>query len=403
VLTGGAGADTITGGDGNDTLTTGAGIDVVDGGSGDDTFVLAANLTAADQIDGGADKDTVTLAGNYSAGITFTTTTLQNVEAITVAAGNNYNLTLDDATNTTGLTVTASALAAANGLTLDGSAESSAALTVIGGAGADVIKGGAGADVITTGAGNDTVSGNAGNDSFILAANFTAADKIDGGADADTLSLSGNYAAGIVFNATTLTNVETITVADGNSYKFTLDDATNATTLHIDGSLLSATRVLTVIGTAETSAALTATGGAGSDALTGGAGGDTLSGGLGNDTLIGNGGGDTLHGGFGNDTLTGGTGADTFQLRFADTGKDTVTDFKLIEGDRLEFTQILDGAGNDIQDLIDAGFSAVGSAGKCVISWNGGASTLTLTGVGGTVTSMSDLATLLGPQLVVSH
>jgi Ca2+-binding RTX toxin-like protein len=402
-LTGGGGGDTLSGGLGNDTLTTGAGVDIVDGGGGDDTIALAANLSASDKIDGGLGKDTVTLAGNYAAGVAFTATTLQNVEVITLTAGNNYNLTLDDATNTTGLTVTASALAAANGLTLDGSAESGAALTVTGGAGADVIKGGAGADVVTTGAGNDTVSGNAGNDSFILAGNFTAADRIDGGADADTLSLNGNYAAGITFTATTLTNVETITVADGNSYKFTLNDATNATTLDIDGSLLSATRVLTVIGTAETGAALTATGGAGNDSLTGGGGGDTLSGGLGNDTLTGNGGGDTLSGGFGNDTLTGGTGPDIFQLRFADTGKDTITDFKLIEGDRLEFTQILDGPGNDIQDLIDAGFSAVGSAGNCVITWNGGASTLTLTGVGGTVTSMNDLATLLGPQLQVSH
>jgi hypothetical protein len=45
----------------------------------------------------------------------------------------------------------------------------------------------------------------------------------------------------------------------------------------------------------------------------------------------------------------------------------------------------------------------VGSAGNCVVSWNGGASTVTLTGVGGAVTSITDLATLLGPQLQVTH
>jgi hypothetical protein len=38
-----------------------------------------------------------------------------------------------------------------------------------------------------------------------------------------------------------------------------------------------------------------------------------------------------------------------------------------------------------------------------VISWNGGASTVTLTGVGGTVASVNDLATLLGAQLHVTH
>ncbi|WP_459856227.1 beta strand repeat-containing protein [Dongia sp. agr-C8] len=403
VLTGGAGSDVLSGGAGNDLLTTGAGDDVVDGGAGNDTIALGTNLTALDQIDGGADTDTLTLSGNYSAGVVLGATTVRNVETISVAAGNSYRLTLDDATNGSGLTVNAAALAAANALTLDGGAELSAALTAIGGAGNDTITGGAGADKFTGGAGNDTLSGGAGSDTFTLGGFFTAADRIDGGADADTLSLNGNYAAGVVFSATTLTNVETITVADGNSYKLTVNDATNAAGLSIDGALLSATRVLTVIGTAETSAALSATGGAGNDSLTGGAGVDTLTGGAGNDTLVGNGGGDTLVGGAGNDTMTGGTGADTFQFRFAELGKDTVTDFKLVEGDRLVFTQVLDGAGNDIQDLIDAGFSAVAAAGNCVISWNGGASTLTLTGVGGSVASMNDLGTLLGPQLQVTH
>jgi Ca2+-binding RTX toxin-like protein len=236
-----------------------------------------------------------------------------------------------------------------------------------------------------------------------LVGNLTAADKIDGGTDQDVLSLSGNYSAGVVFTATTLTNVETVTLADGNSYKFTLHDATNAAGLTIDGSLLSATRVMTVDGAAEASATLTATGGAGNDVLTGGGGGDVLTGGGGNDTLNGNAGTDLLFGGVGNDALTGGLGADTFRFDFANAGKDTARDFKFAEGDVLEFTHVLDGAGNDIQDLIDAGFTAIGAGGNCVISWNGGASTVTVTGVGGTVASVNDLATLLGPQLHVTH
>ncbi len=64
---------------------------------------------------------------------------------------------------------------------------------------------------------------------------------------------------------------------------------------------------------------------------------------------------------------------------------------------------MLDGPGSDIQDLLAAGVTAVGSGGTCIVSWNGGASTVTLTGIGGTVTSLSDLATLLGPQLHVTH
>jgi Ca2+-binding RTX toxin-like protein len=402
-LTGGAGSDVLKGGDGKDTLTTGAGDDTVDGGAGNDTIVLAGNLTALDRIDGGADNDTVTLSGNYSAGVVLGATTITNVETITLAVGNSYNMTLDDATNDAGLVVNAGALAATASLILDGSAETSAALTVAGSAGNDVIAGGGGSDKITAGAGIDSVSGGGGGDTFVLAGNLTAADQIDGGAGSDTLSLAGNYSAGIVFTATTLTYVEMIALADGNSYKFTLDDATNSDGLAIDGTLLGATRVLTVIGGAETNAALTATGGLGNDSLTGGGGNDLLTGGAGNDTLVGNAGADLFFGGIGNDTLTGGTGADTFQFRWNDIGKDSVKDFKLLEGDVLEFTGILDGAGSDIQDLIDAGLTAKGSGGNCVISWNGGTSAVTLTGVGGTANSINDLASLLGPQLHVTH
>jgi Ca2+-binding RTX toxin-like protein len=420
-LTGGAGDDTLTGGSGNDTLTAGAGVDTVDGGSGADTIAMAGNLTAADRIDGGADLDTVTLGGNYSAGLTFAATTMVNVETLTLAAGNSYALTLDDATNGAGLTVNANTLAAANFLQLDGSAETGAALTANGGAGSDVLTGGAGSDVLSGGAGNDTLTGNdgddiltagagidtmsggAGHDTFVLAANFAATDAIDGGADADTLSLAGNYSSGVTFTATTLVNVETITLADGFSYKFTLNDATNTTGLGVDGSLLSATRALTIDGSAETGAALSVTGGAGNDTLTGGAGGDHLVGGAGNDAIKGNAGIDLLFGGAGDDTLTGGAGADTFTFSLADAGKDKVTDFKLAEGDILEFSNVLDGPGDDIGDLAAAGVTAVGSGGNCVITFNGGASTVTLTGVGGSVASLSDLATLMGPQIHVTH
>jgi Ca2+-binding RTX toxin-like protein len=420
-LTGGAGGDTLKGGLGNDTLTPGAGVDSVDGGAGNDTIVMAGNLTAADKIDGGADLDTVTLNGNYSAGLTFGATTMVNVETLRLGPGSSYALTLDDATNTAGLTVDGGALLAPSFLHLDGSAETGAALTAVGGGGDDVLTGGAGGDVFNGGAGNDTLSGNggddtltagagidtlnggAGQDTFVLGANLTAADKIDGGGDADTLNLAGNYASGVTFTATTVVNVEAINLADGFSYKLTLNDATNTAGLHVDGHLLSAGRTVTIDGSAETSATLTVDGGAGNDVLTGGAGADHLNGGGGNDVIKGNAGGDFLFGGAGDDTLTGGTGADTFTFNLADTGKDKVTDFKLAEGDILEFSNVVDGAGNDIQDLIAAGVTAIGSGGNCVVSWNGGASTVTLTNVGGAVANLSELAALLGSQLYVTH
>ncbi len=411
-LTGGALDDTLDGGAGNDTLTAGAGEDTVRGGAGNDTIVMAGNLDAGDRIDGGAGTDYAILDGDYAAGIVFGVATMINVETITLADGHSYKLTLDDATATTGLTVNAAALTGLNALVLDGSAESSAVLTVTGGAGADTIAGGRGYDNLSGGggddrliadAGNDKLSGGSGDDVLVLDGNLSAADQIDGGADYDVLKLDGDYAAGVIFGAKTLINVEEIDLAAGNSYKLTLHDATDTSSLTVDGSLLGAGDAMSVNGGSETASPLTLIGGAGGDMLLGGGGSDVLRGGAGADTIKGNGGADFLFGGTGDDTLTGGAGADTFTFSLADAGKDKVTDFKLAEGDILEFSNVLDGPGSDIGDLVAAGVTASGSGGNCTISWNGGASSVTLTGVGGSVTSLSDLATLLGPQLHVTH
>ena len=61
--------------------------------------------------------------------------------------------------------------------------------------------------------------------------------------------------------------------------------------------------------------------------------------GAGNDTLIGGGGRDQLNGGDGNDTLTGGGGGDrfTFSSRLDPVAnRDTITDFSISDGDRIE-------------------------------------------------------------------
>lgn len=101
----------------------------------------------------------------------------------------------------------------------------------------------------------------------------------------------------------------------------------------------------------------------GDDFLAGGAGNDALLGGAGNDTLAGQAGNDSLQGGEGNDVLTGGAGADTFRLTELVgelLGQDTITDFDLLEGDRLNIIGLvvpptvlgLDTDGDGVSDAV---------------------------------------------------
>ncbi len=66
--------------------------------------------------------------------------------------------------------------------------------------------------------------GGGGNDTFSMGGALTAADSIDGGAGSlDTVVLAGTYAAGLVFGAATITNVEEILLASG-LYNLTTND-----------------------------------------------------------------------------------------------------------------------------------------------------------------------------------
>ena len=55
--------------------------------TGDDTIVVGAMLKASDKIDGGAGTDKVTLNGDYSSGLTFSSTTMINIDTLGLAAG----------------------------------------------------------------------------------------------------------------------------------------------------------------------------------------------------------------------------------------------------------------------------------------------------------------------------
>jgi len=119
----------------------------------------------------------------------------------------------------------------------------------------------------------------------------------------------------------------------------------------------------------------------GNDNLIGTAGNDTLKGGIGNDTLL---------GGAGNDLLIGGAGADTFKWIQTESGKDTIKDFSVREGDVLDFSAIASITGNSaaLSNTVTAHSVNYFQSGSDTIVWadtDGNTSTvelqITLTGV----------------------
>ncbi|HEY1707867.1 MAG TPA: calcium-binding protein [Rhizomicrobium sp.] len=293
--------------DGIDVITmTQGGNDIVYAGDQSDYIYFGATLTAADKVNGQGGNDTLFITGDYSAGLTFASDSLSSVEYLTLGAGFNYKLTVGEGNlvttpdNGEAFHVDASALGAANTLNVNLSAIADQGIYVTGGAGNDIIFTGNYANSVDlTAGGNDTVRGGIGLDYIYMGGTLTAADKINGGGGPfDTIFLSGDYSAGLVFGATTLTNVRTMNLAGGHSYKLIFNDAMIAKggSMTFDGSALGASDKLTLNGSAEKNGAMTFLAGAGTNTLTGGQ--------FSNVFYFGNGGTDIATGGKGNDQFT---------------------------------------------------------------------------------------------------
>jgi Ca2+-binding RTX toxin-like protein len=228
---------------------------------------------------------------------------------------------------------------------------------------------------------------------------LTAADRINGGAGSDFLYLSGNYAAGLTFDANTITNVEVIILQSGSGYNLTTNNATllAGQTLEFSGIGLAAANSMVVNASAETEAGATyrLKGGRGADTLTGGAGSDLLDGGAGNDTLVGGAGNDTLLGGAGADILTGGLGNDSFTYKLASdaAAAERITDFSKSGANGIDVLNLHDMlvtfAGYNGSNAFTGGYlrfdTSSGTDTVVRIDTNGGANSLTtlvtLTGV----------------------
>ncbi|MBL1242199.1 MAG: hypothetical protein COB13_010145, partial [OCS116 cluster bacterium] len=365
-LTGSASVNTIIGGDGNDTISGGGGADKLYGGIGNDKII--GQLDAAVIDGGGGDQDLYDFSGFASA----------------------LNVDLNDA-NITGIEWLYGGSNADN-LTGDGANN-----TIAGNGGNDVIIGGAGADNLSGGAGTDTLSysGSSAGVNVNLATNsYTGGDAagdvvsgfevIVGSAEND--SLVGDASANNLYGGA---GDDMIEGGAGADY---LRGGADVDTLSYENSTAA---VNVNIGSNNASGGDAAgdniaefenlTGGDGADNLTGSAGVNTIIGGDGNDTLFGGAGDDQLIGGLGDDILVqsagndysdGGDGVDTVDYSAASGGVNVA-----LNG-ATSATVSGDAAGDDIrnvENVTGGGFAdtLTGDAADNALVGNGGNDNIT--------------------------
>lgn len=398
---GGIGNDSALGGSGNDTLTGAAGNDVLLGSGGAD---LLTGDDGNDRVDGGEDNsDTVSGgAGNDSLSggdgyqdllretingqATLNTKGLRGVLGTDSLVGfENVSLTGGGGNDTLDAGLAPSGLI----ITLIGGAGND---VLIGGVASDLLQGGDGDDVINGGAGSDTIDGQDGND--ILTGGLDN-DILTGGAGTDcvtetadvdfTLTDSSLTGLGATGSVDSLSGIESARLSGGAR-----NNTLIASSFTLGGVTLFGDRGAdTLIGTAAGDSLDGGMGndslqaGEGADSLIGGAGSDRLDGGGGNDVLQGQADADTLLGAAGNDSLTGDAGNDSFD---GGIGTDRLTEganvsFKLTDtqltglgndvlvAGSLEVVLLTGGSGNNRLD-------ASAFTGAVILSGNGGKDTL---------------------------
>jgi Ca2+-binding RTX toxin-like protein len=319
------GGDVIVGTNVNDTIVAMSGTgDAINAGAGNDKIEMGDNFDDTASIEGGTGTNTLQLSGDYSAGLTITSTMMQNIQKIVLGAGGSYDFVIQQGVVATGQEMT---INAAQQLATDSLLLNIAQDTV----GKYVVDTGAGENTILMNANVDSIHGGSGDDSIVFfnGTPLNKADHIDGGGGTNILYLTGDYSGGFTFGASTIQNIQAIELHDGFSYKLTTVDANVAAgqTLTIDASVLGPTHTLDFNGSNETDGNFVLNGGAGNDILTGGAGNDTFDGGGGADRLTGNGGADTFVYTFVDDSTS--TTHDTI------VGFDALTDNFVLQGNLL--------------------------------------------------------------------
>ncbi len=289
-LSGGIGNDSEVGGLGNDTFGGEAGTDTIDGGPGRDTLTLRATPDGADTISLGADRDRLDARERTSPLVLTMDGVADDGEA---GEGDNIGADVEDVEGGQ----------AANRMV---GTQTGAPTRMQGGPGNDSITGGPGTDSISSGAGNDTISSGEGTDQIF---DGSGADTIATGAGDDEIDASFDDGSADVMSGGSGTDRVTFTERL-TPIAVSLDDVANDGRAGENDNV--AADVEDVVGTAFND---TLSGSSSSNQLDGGGGSDTLSGLGGSDSLTGGRGNDLLNGGLDTDTLDGGDGADRIASR----------------------------------------------------------------------------------------
>jgi Ca2+-binding RTX toxin-like protein len=246
-LTGNGSANVITGAAGNDTIDAGAGADTMVGGAGSDLYFVDNAGDVVIELPGPSEGIDEVRTGLAAYSIVNTA-----VENLTATSNVNHDFR--------------------------------------GNSGANIITGGSGNDLFRLyDGGDDTVLAGAGADLIFFIGSLTSADIVNGGADADTLIVQGNYAGGLTLSAN-VTQIENVTILGGNNtsfgepgtnlydYVLTTDNANFAAGVQarINGAALLAGEDFTFDGSAETDASFVVYGGKGKDTLMGSYGNDVF-------------------------------------------------------------------------------------------------------------------------------
>ncbi len=312
-IDGGAGADAMFGGLGNDTyIVDNAGDQVTEGfNEGVDQVMSSVSFVL------GADVDNLTLTG--SGNLNATGNAIANVlvgtsgnnviignggdDTIFAGAGNDAidggsgSDTVDYASDTSGITVSfANASAVGAGIGTDSVVNVE---NINSGSGADVLSGSDAANIFHAGAGNDSLTTFGGND------------VLDGGAGADTMFGGSGNDTYYVDSVNDKASEQTVAGVDDGG----IDTVYTSVTWTLGAGFENAI--------ASTAAAIGLTGNDLNNQITGGAGSNVLNGLGGNDIIIGGGGTDALDGGTGVDQMWGGSGNDTY---YVDSVNDKVSE-----------------------------------------------------------------------------